>query len=627
MRALLITIASLFINSCTEQKQLEVVSYDFELLNRQIQLWVDSAYYSSAGVAVYKDNKEVFSKCYGGSDGDTKYYIASAGKWLAAATVASVVESTELEWTDKVSRWLPEFTDIKGDATLEQLFSHTSGYPDYQPKGNKRDDYQTLEEAVKHIEPLPADTTPGSLFKYGGLAMQVAGRMAEIAEGKDFETIFQERICKPLGMKNTHFTPVDSTSGHNPMIGGGAVSTLNDYVKFLSMIANKGMSSEQRVLSKQSINYIESDHIKDAKVNSGEFVESARASNHKSIYGIGEWREELNEKGEAVLISSPSWAGAYPWIDKTTNTYGFFITHVNVGKANKDDFNSFLSSPVISYIVRDIYRQGEYKDSVKTGYINLPDAKIYYEEKGEGEPLIFIHGHSFDCTEWDKQFFEFSKTYRSIRYDCRGYGRSTDPTAGKDFMHINDLIALMDSLEVEKAHLVRLSMGGFMTADAITLHQDRLLSATLASGDIFPIEGPSTPWTREGIDKRHEEIEAMKQSGLFNQKLDWYHGLVSGGGNNIDKAKNDIWNMIYRWRQWQPLNIEPRLVLRLDAVDIIKDANINIPIMILTGDVDKERENRLMELIPSAKQVIIPNAEHVSNMENPEAFNGELHFF
>ncbi|MFP3434884.1 serine hydrolase domain-containing protein, partial [Paraburkholderia sp. SIMBA_061] len=91
--------------------------------------------------------------------------------------------------------WLPEFTDSKGQATLGQLLSHTSGYPDYQPKGKHPDDHQTLQEAVRHIVGLPAQRRPGTEFHYGGLAMQVAGRMAEVASGKDFETLFQEEIA------------------------------------------------------------------------------------------------------------------------------------------------------------------------------------------------------------------------------------------------------------------------------------------------------------------------------------------------------------------------------------------------------------------------------------------------
>jgi CubicO group peptidase (beta-lactamase class C family) len=58
---------------------------------------------------------------------------------------------------------------------------------------------------------------PGERFEYGGLAMQVAGRMAETATGKDWETFFQERIARPLGMTNTHFTPVDQEQSKNPV--------------------------------------------------------------------------------------------------------------------------------------------------------------------------------------------------------------------------------------------------------------------------------------------------------------------------------------------------------------------------------------------------------------------------
>jgi hypothetical protein len=88
-------------------------------------------------------------------------------------------------------------------------------------------------------------------------------------------------------------------------------------------------------------------------VNPGEFVEKARGSLQKDIYGLGEWREEVNEKREASLISSPSWAGAYPWIDKRNNVYGFFMTHITKAK---NGFNSFLSGPVLAMIVRDILR-------------------------------------------------------------------------------------------------------------------------------------------------------------------------------------------------------------------------------------------------------------------------------
>ncbi|AWK06279.1 serine hydrolase [Flavobacterium crocinum] len=331
--------------------------YDFSLLDRKIQAWIASSYYSGAAIMIVKNDNIVFKKCYGNYTEETKVFIASAGKWLAAATIASVVEKTNLSWEDKVNKWLPEFKDSKGEATLRQLFSHTSGFPDYQPKDSVIDNYQTLKESVKHIVNLSAKAKPGEQFSYGGLAMQVAGRMAELATGKDFESLFLENIAVPLGMKNTHFVPVNDEGGHSPMLGGGARSTLADYMHFLDMIAHEGKFQDRQILSKLSITEMQADQVKGALIGHKEYVERVRSKKHKSIYGLGEWREELDEKGNVILISSPSWAGAYPWIDKRTNTYGFFITHVNVVEANKAGFSAFYSSPVLPIMVREVYKK------------------------------------------------------------------------------------------------------------------------------------------------------------------------------------------------------------------------------------------------------------------------------
>jgi len=325
--------------------------YNFSALQNVIRSWVDSGYYNGASIIIVKDNKIICREYFGNYKPETVAFIASAGKWLAAATIAAVVDEGKLNWNDKVKKWLPEFTDAKGEATLAQLLSHTAGYPDYQPKENPIDIYQTLKESVAQIVNLPADTLPGTKFKYGGLAMQVAGRMAELATGQDWETSFQQKIAIPLQMHSTHFTPVDSSGGHAPMLGGGARATLQDYAHFLSMINNDGMFKGKRVLSVSAIKAMQADQVMNARVNPNEFVEHVRGSLRKDIYGLGEWREEVNAKGQATLISSPSWAGAYPWIDKKNNLYGFFLTHI---AQFKNGFSSFYASPVLAVIVREI---------------------------------------------------------------------------------------------------------------------------------------------------------------------------------------------------------------------------------------------------------------------------------
>src|SRR5260370_32013845 len=100
------------------------------------------------------------------------------------------------------------------------MLSHTSGYEPFQPD----DDYQTLEESVAHIVPLPMAHRPGEQFEYGGLAMPIAGRMAEIAAGKRWERLFPEGLSRPLPKNNTHLIPTESCGGPSPTAGGGAAS-------------------------------------------------------------------------------------------------------------------------------------------------------------------------------------------------------------------------------------------------------------------------------------------------------------------------------------------------------------------------------------------------------------------
>lgn len=598
--------------------------YDFSYLDRKINGWVDSGYYHGASIIIAKDNRIIHKKYYGNNQPATLAYIASAGKWLAAAAIAAVVDDGLLAWDDRVDKWLPEFKEEKGRASLRQLLSHTAGYPDYQPKGNPTDNYQSLTESVAHIAGLPADTLAGTKFKYGGLAMQVAGRMAELATGKDWEHIFQEKIARPLHMRATHFAPVDATPGHSPMLGGGARTCLQDYANFLNMISNDGLFKGKRILSREAIETMQASQIGKAKVFTGEYVANARASNRTDIYGLGEWREEVDEQGAAQLISSPSWAGAYPWIDKKTGVYGFFLARV---AQMKNGFVPFYASPVLPYLVRDVLEQAAHP-KLKHGYILTPDkGRLYYEELGKGEPLVLIHGHSFDRSAWDPQFFELSKRYWVIRYDLRGYGWSSMPSETQKTLHADDLAALLNQLKITKAHIAGLSLGGFIVSDFIALYQHRILTATAASGDFFKVKGPSEPWTREEWDKQSVRITAWQLRGAAAMKREWFNALTSRNGILIEHLREPIWTMIYKWDAWQPQHHEPRFLLGNDLGPKLRTLSVTIPVMVLTGDADAQHKNQLLEAIPSAKQVFIKNAGHVSNIENPQGFNAALLYF
>jgi len=166
------------------------------------------------------------------------------------------------------------------------------------------------------------------VFAYGGLAMQVAGRMAEVASGEGFESLFQHAIAIPLGMTATHFTPVDGGFGHSPMLAGGARSTLADYSRFLAMILADGVIDGRRVLSLAALHAMLADQVGTAAIPADNFVATVRGAGHHGIYGLGVWRELEDEHGQALVVSSPSWAGAYPWIDRRHRLSAMFLAHV-----------------------------------------------------------------------------------------------------------------------------------------------------------------------------------------------------------------------------------------------------------------------------------------------------------
>lgn len=324
-------------------------------LDSIISGWIDKGYYPGGAICIMRNDSLLFEKCYGDFTPDTKVYVASAGKWVAAATIAAVVDRTSLSWDDVVEKWLPEFKgDSKGSISLRHLLSHTSGVRPYLP-APRVDNYNHLDSAMLEILPLDTVFACGTRFEYGGLAMQIAGRMAEKAMGEEFEGIFQQLIARPLGMKNSHFTPINTEGGHAPMLGGGLCTTLNDYIHFLDMIYHNGKYQGNEILKLETVREMKADQVGDASVAAGEYVERALGQHHTGIYGLGEWRELVDEQtGIAYQLSSPGWAGAYPWINTRDSVYGFFIAHVRGASSKDDGFSSFYGSPVISRTVSKI---------------------------------------------------------------------------------------------------------------------------------------------------------------------------------------------------------------------------------------------------------------------------------
>ena len=259
---------------------------------------------------------------------------------------------------------------------------------------------------------------------------------------------------------------------------------------------------------------------------------------------------------------------------------------------------------------------------IESGYIPVSQGgQIYYESVGEGTPVILLHGHTLDLRMWDPQVKPLLEAgYRVIRPEMRGYGHSSKQQPGKQFTHLDDMMTVMDSLHIAKAHVVGLSMGSFVASEMVAMHSDRLLTATLASGNIRNMPGPSTPFDSLELARKDSVIAQNLAQGIDKWKEEWIEKLVSGGGSNREAIRESVAQQVNDWDAWQLVNREMRNYYGYEAWDTLKVRQPEIPVLILSGEKEGKGKNPMLKYLPNSRQVIIPDCGHMSNMEKPEEF-------
>jgi pimeloyl-ACP methyl ester carboxylesterase len=243
-------------------------------------------------------------------------------------------------------------------------------------------------------------------------------------------------------------------------------------------------------------------------------------------------------------------------------------------------------------------------------YVELSDAKIAYQTFGHGEPVVMIHGFTLDMRMWDDQIDAFAKSFQTVRYDLRGFGKSTTPN-GEPYIHADDLAALLDHLRIERAHVMGLSLGGGIALDFACLHPDRLNDLVLVDSAMG-----GYPWTTSFNVKRDA-------NDLVGYKRNWLaHGLFAPALKNPNVASR-LRQMIDDYSGWHWLNTDsdrfppPSVFERLEG--------ITARTLAVLGEWDLQDFHGIADAIstrmPNARKVVIAGAGHMSNMEQPDAFN------
>ena len=184
----------------------------------------------------------------------------------------------------------------------------------------------------------------------------------------------------------------------------------------------------------------------------------------------------------------------------------------------------------------------------------------------------------------------------------------------------------MDSLHIERAHVVGLSMGGYVAGDLLALYPHRLLSSVMVSGEIASSwAGPSTPKTASEVAKEKRTRHA------WNKNDDAYrrsraNSLVSIGGSKRERMRTALTAIVMDWGLWQVKHSTCRIYYARDAWRQFKRTPPATPFLIFYGDKERRQGYRspMQNVAPQGQVVIINDCGHMVNMERPEEFNRVL---
>jgi len=254
--------------------------------------------------------------------------------------------------------------------------------------------------------------------------------------------------------------------------------------------------------------------------------------------------------------------------------------------------------------------------------------RLYYEEAGSGTPVIFVHEFAGDYRSWEPQVRFFSRYFRCIAYNGRGFPPSDVPEDGNRYSQEHardDVIAVLDHLKIERAHVVGLSMGGFATLHVGITYPQRARSLVVA-GCGYGAEP----------DKR-EKFRAECEAAAASFEANWTEAAkkYALGPTRVQFQNKDPRGWAEFARQLgehsatgQALTMRGVQMKRpslYELTDAMK--KISVPTLIITGDEDDpclEPGLLMKRHIATAGLLVVPWSGHTINIEEPDAFNRAL---
>jgi pimeloyl-ACP methyl ester carboxylesterase len=244
--------------------------------------------------------------------------------------------------------------------------------------------------------------------------------------------------------------------------------------------------------------------------------------------------------------------------------------------------------------------------------LNRDGVNIYYEDHGSGPVVLLSHGYSATTRMWEGQVAALKDNYRVITWDMRGHGQSDspdDPKAYSEAATCDDMAAILKHLGIEKAVIGGLSLGGYMSLAFNVSHPEMVRALMLF--DTGP--GYKNPVAREGWNDT-----ARKRAEIFESK-------------GLDALGSSAEVRIAQHRSAQGLaNAARGMLAQFDSRVIESLPEIAVPTLVLVGEKDTPflgGTEYMAKKIPNSTPVVIADAGHASNIDQPAAFNKSVQAF
>lgn len=260
---------------------------------------------------------------------------------------------------------------------------------------------------------------------------------------------------------------------------------------------------------------------------------------------------------------------------------------------------------------------------VRSGSLDVPGGSLYYEIAGEGPVVTLIHPGLWDSRTWDPQVpVLLAAAFRVLRYDVRGYGRSSRLTA-EPYSHVRDLTALLDFLDVPLTTLVGCSMGGAIAIDLTLEHPDRVAGLVPAASGLGGFEAleEEDDWWESAQASVEAAIEAGELERAEELRLEIWAplGTQDEAGRLIREIAFDNIHEL-TMDETEEEGLDPPAARRLGEIDV--------PTLVMIAEHDPPFMRRIGDLIArgvlGAQKMVVEGADHVVNLRRPTEFNAAL---